>query len=202
MVLKQVQSFEIQQESIDRRLEIITASDAPDEAAQKFKGPMEKIRRLELARAYVELLKEADDLSAQARNHLPEHPKEALKPYARLKQLSLSLRSLQTSAEGAGVHIVTYIDRKESSLWVEMKKIMSEEFDVVLQKHWPPTGEDINQDWRDCFEKLLDLQMPELSSAQGPVILLPMAVMAKPFIQQFRYHFMSNKPTSSPQSVS
>ncbi len=202
-VLQQVQNFRTQQESIDKRLKIVTASDAPDEAVQRFKGPMEKLRRLELARAYVELLKEVDDLIAKARDHLPNDPKEALKPYTRLKAISLALRSLQEPAEGAASHIVTHVDERVSSLWKEMKKIMSDEFEAVLKKtHWPATTEKRTKEWSDCFEKLLDLQAPELSSAQGPVILLPMAVMTKTFVQQFRYHFMGNRPTNSTQSVS
>jgi hypothetical protein len=202
-VLQQVQSFQAQQESIDMRLKIVTASDAPDEAVQRFRGPMEKLRRLELAKSYVELLKEVDDLTAEARKSLPLDPKEALKPYARLKQLSISLSSLQGPAEGAAGHLVTYVDKRVSSLWEEMKKIMCDEFETVLKRtHWPASAETCTKEWSDCFEKLLDLQTPELYSAQGPVILLPMAVMTKPFVQQFRYHFMGNKPTGSTHSVS
>jgi hypothetical protein len=46
----------------------------------------------------------------------------------------------------------------------------------------------------ECFEKLLDLQDPEMS--KDGIILLPMAVLAKPFTLNFRYQFMSDKPTS------
>jgi hypothetical protein len=202
-VLQQVQSFQAQQESIDRKLKIVTASDAPEEAVRRFRGPMEKLRRLELAKSYVELLKEVDDLTAEARKSLPHAPKEALKPYARLKQLSISLSTLQGPAEGAAGHLVTYVDKRVSSLWEEMKKIMSEEFEAVLRRtHWPTSTETWTKEWSDSFEKLLDLQMPELYSAQGPVILLPMAVMIKTFVQQFRYHFMGNRPTGSTHSVS
>lgn len=202
-VLQQVQSFQAQQESIDRRLKIVTASDAPDEAVQRFRGPTEKLRRLEIARSYVELLKDVDNLTAEARKSLPHDPKEALKPYARLKQLSISLRSLQGPAEGAAGHVVTYVDKRVSSLWVDMKKIMCDEFEAVLKRtHWPSSTEIRTKEWSECFEKLLDLQTPELSSAQGPVILLPMAVMTKTFVQQFRYHFMGNRPTGSTHSVS
>jgi RAD50-interacting protein 1 len=202
-VVEQVQSFKAQQESIDKRMQIVTASNAPDEAVQRFRGPMEKLRRLEIAKSYVELLKEVDDLTDEARRSLPHDPKEALKPYTRLKQLSISLRSLQGPAEGAAGHVVTYVDKRVSSLWEEMKKIMSDEFEEVLKRtHWPTSTETRTKEWSDCFGKLLDLQTPELYSTQGPVILLPMAVMTKTFVQQFRYHFMGNRPTSSTHSVS
>lgn len=164
---------------------------------------MEKLRRLELARAYIELLKEVDDLTEEARSHLPSDPKEALKPYSRLKHLSVSLRSLQGPAEEAGVHIVKYIEERTEMLWEEMKNIMSDEFQVVLKKNnWPSLTGTLDQEWSDSFEKLLDLQTPELLTARGTVILLPMAVMTKYFVQEFRYHFMSLRPTNSQSSVS
>jgi hypothetical protein len=183
-------------------LAVVTASDTPDEAAQRFRRPMEKLRKLDLAKAYMELLKEVDDLTAEARRHLPNEPKEALKPYARLKQVSISLRQLQEPAEGAGVHVIKYVDDRAVRLWEEMKKIMSDEFEVVLKKtHWPTSTEIWSREWSDCFEKLLDLQTPELLSSREPVILLPMAVITKTFVQQFKYHFMGKRPTNSSHSV-
>ena len=46
----------------------------------------------------------------------------------------------------------------------------------------------------ECFEKLLDLQDPEMT--KDGIILLPIAVLAKPCTLNFRYQFMSEKPTS------
>ena len=66
---------------------------------------MEKLRRVELARSYVEMLKEVDGLTKEARSHLPANPKEALKPYTKLKELAISLQQLQEPAEGAAVCI-------------------------------------------------------------------------------------------------
>jgi hypothetical protein len=164
---------------------------------------MEKLRRLELARSYVELLKDVNGLTIEARNHLPHCPKEALKPYARLKQISLSLRTLQGPAEGAAGHIIAHVDQTVSSLWAEMKRIMSSEFEALLKNmQWPASNRKLGQEWSDCFVKLLDLQMPELLSAQDAVVLLPIAVMTKPFILEFRYHFMGNRLTGSTQNVS
>jgi hypothetical protein len=89
---------------------IITSSDSPEDATERLKGPMEKLRRVELATLYVELLKEVDELTVEARNHLPAEPKEALKPYTRLKELAITLRQLQEPAEGAAVHLVQYVE--------------------------------------------------------------------------------------------
>jgi hypothetical protein len=53
------------------------------------------------------------------------------------------------------------------------------------------------EDRSDCFEKLLDLQHPEIMAGKDTdLTLLPIGVLAKPFIQNFKYQFMSDKPTS------
>jgi hypothetical protein len=181
----------------------ITSSDSPKEAMQRLKGPMEKLRRIEVARNYVELLTEIDDLTQEARKHLPAHPKEALKPYTRLKELAITIRQFQEPAEGAAVHLVTYVEDASTSLWAEMKQIMWDEFEVVLKKSkWPEESNEPTREWTDCFDRLLDLQGPEIMAAREPLILLPMGVLAKSFVQQFKFHFFSDKPTNLPYRVS
>ncbi|KAI9731424.1 MAG: hypothetical protein M1818_007814 [Claussenomyces sp. TS43310] len=203
LVTHRIQNFRDQQESIDKRLAIITSSSTPDEALERFQAPMEKLRRLELVRNYVELLKEVDDLTTEARGHLPADPKEALKPYTRLKQLSIALRSLQQAADEAAVHLVTYVDRRVHLLWDEMKKIMTDEFELVLKETgWPNAVQSTTQQWNECFAKLLDLQAPEFGSDREPIVLLPFTVMTKPLKQQFRFHFMGDRPTNTKYSVS
>lgn len=203
-ILQRTEAFQAQQGNIDKRLMIVTASDAPDDAVQRFRAPMEKLRKLELAKSYVELLQEVDNLTAEARGHLPSDPKAALKPYALLKQLSVSLGNLQAPAEGAGVHVVTYVNKRVDSLWEEMQRIMTDEFETVLKKiEWPSSVDDqtLTREWSDSFQKLLDLQTPELYNSSEPVILLPMRVMSKPFVKQFKYHFMGARPTNSSFTV-
>jgi len=203
LILQNTADFNAQQGKINKRLLIVTTSDAPDEAIQNFIGPMEKLRRVGIAKSYVELLKEVDTLTAEARYHLPNNPKAALKPYSLLKLLAVRLSDLQGPAEGAGVHVVTYVEQRVNSLWKEMQKIMTDEFEAVLKKiKWPSSeGQEVNKEWSESFQKLLDLQTPELVSTTGPVVLLPMAVMAKSFEQRFRYHFMGARPTSSTFTV-
>lgn len=181
----------------------MNSSDAPDAAVEQFREPLEKLRRLELASNYVQLLKEVDDLADEARACLPADPKEALKPYTRLKQLSLALHSLRQDADEAAIHLVTYIDRRTVFLWDEMKKIMSSEFEAVLQEiGWPNAAQPPTRAWAECFVKLLDLQAPEFKNGGEGVVLLPFTVMVKPFRQQFRFHFMGDKPTNSKHNVS
>jgi len=108
---------------------IVTSSDSAEEATRRLKGPLEKLRRVELARHYVELLKEVDELVVDARSHLPQSPKDALQSYTRLKELSISLHQKQDIAEGAGIHLVSHVERTTDQLWLTMKKIMTDEFE-------------------------------------------------------------------------
>lgn len=79
---------------------------------------------------------------------------------------------------------------------------MSDEFESVLKKlKWPDPTVELTQEWSDSFGKLLDLQAPEIIAAREPLVLLPMSVLAKSFILQFRYHFFSDKPTNHPHQV-
>ncbi len=141
-------------------------------------------------------------MKTEAREHLPASPKEALKPYTQLKQLAISLEQLQEPAEGGAVHLVNYVQNTSTSLWAEMKKIMSDEFEGVLKKSkWPDPTSEPTREWSDCFEKLLDLQTPEIMAAPEPLARLSMSVLTKTFVLQFRYHFLSDKPTRDIHSV-
>lgn len=201
-MLEQTKEFERQQSNVQKRLMIVTSSDTPEEATRKLKGPMEKLRKVELAEAYVEMLNDVENLRMEARKHLPADPKEALKPYTSLKELAISLQDLQEPAEGAAVHLVNFVESTSNTLWSEMKKIMTDEFESILQKvNWPDRSIEPSREWSDSFEKLLDLQAPEIVAAREPLILLPMSVLARSFIQQFRYHFFSDKPTNHPHHV-
>ena len=108
---------------------IVTSSDSVEEATRRLKGPLEKLRRVELARQYVELLQEVHALVSDARSHLPQSPKDALRPYTQLKELAIALQQKQDFAEGAGVHLVNHVETTTERLWVEMKKIMTDEFE-------------------------------------------------------------------------
>jgi len=202
-IAAQTDKFENQHASIQNRLMIIASSESPKEATELLKGPMEKLRNVELATLYVELLKEIDELTVEARKNLPANPKEALKPYTRLKELAIILRQLQEPAEGAAVHLVKYAEDTSASLWLQMKKIMSDDFESLLKNvNWPEDPREPSRVWIDCFTRLLDLQSPEIIAAREPLILLPFGVLAKPFVQEFKYHFFTDKATNSPQRVS
>lgn len=199
-LLAQTRHFQQQQAGIDERLQIVTASHTPDEAVRRFRVPIEKLRRLDLATYYVEMLQEVDTLATEAKSFLPHDPKAALKPYAKLKELSLTLRHLQRDADEAAGHLVTYVEKRATALWEEMNQIMLDDFDAILTKaDWPTSQAQVSPEWIAGFQKLLELQTPEILDAKKPTILLPMAALAKTFVQQFRYHFMGSKATNTTQ---
>lgn len=203
-LMAQIDEFQALQKSIDVRLQIVAASDAPDEAIRRLEPPMKQLHKVDLAYRYLVLLQDVEHLRQAARSHLPADPKAALEPYTSLKQLSLRLKELQHQADGAAVHLVTHVEAVVERLWDDMKKTMWEELEAVLTKRgWPNVDPDseVDAEWLQCFEKLVDLQVPEVLYSLTPVTLLPVDVMAQIFVKEFRFHFLSDKPTSSPQVI-
>lgn len=203
-LFRSIQEFEELQRSIDVRLQALTSTAAPDDAIQRLERPMKQLHKVDLAHQYVSLLQDVENMRLEARSHLPQDPKAALKPYSRLKKLCTHLRELQGPADEAAAHLVNYVAAITDRLWSEMKDIMSEEMDSLLkERKWPhgvdPASE-MDSEWLRSFEKLVELQVPEVLYSEGVVPLLPFEVMAKPFILWFRYQFMGDTATSNPQS--
>lgn len=201
---QRIQDFQELQHSIDVRVQIAAASDAPNQAIARLQQPMKKLQTIELAQKYLTLLQDVENLRTEARSHLPDSPKAALEPYSKLKQLSRRLEELSGPADDAAVHLVNHVRSVADALWDEMKKTMSSELEAVLSKRsWPmvePSSE-MDDEWLACFEKLLDLQIPEVILSKSTVSLLSFDVMSRIFISEFRFHFLSDKPTSKPDAV-
>lgn len=204
-LMKQIDDFQKLQQSIDVRLQIVASSDAPDEAIRRLEQPMKKLHKVDLAHRYLLLLQDVEALRAEARSHLPKNPKAALESYTKLRQLSIYLKDLQEPADRAAVHLVTHVAGITDSLWDEMKRTMWAEMDAILVKRgWPKKVDqrsEIDEYWRESFEKLMDLQVPEVLYSNAVVTLLPIDVMAQNFVKEFRYHFMSDKPTSAARNI-
>ncbi|KAH8880360.1 hypothetical protein GQ53DRAFT_891306 [Thozetella sp. PMI_491] len=200
----QIDEFQKLQESIDVRLESVAASDAPNAAIRRLESPMKQLHKVDLAHRYLLLLQDVQQLRTEARSFLPQSPKAALEPYTRLRQLSTRLTELRGPADEAAAHLVSYVANIADNLWDEMKRTMWDELEAVLAKRsWPmvdPASE-IDDEWRQCFEKLVDLQVPEVLYSSTVVTLLPIDVMAQIFAKEFRFHFMSDKATSNPQAI-
>ncbi|KAI5863866.1 TIP-1 family-domain-containing protein [Durotheca rogersii] len=205
-ILQSITEFRRLQESIDARMRIVVESNAPEEAARRLERPMKQLHKVELAHNYVSLLRDVESLRLEARSHLPQSPKAALQPYSKLKQLGIRLRDLQGAADGAATHLVNYVESTVENLWDEMKNTMSKELENILKvRNWPQAvnaDTEMDDEWLQGFEKLVDLQVPEVLYSDAVVTLLPFEVMAKPFVQWFRFQFMGDNTTSTPQSFS
>ncbi|KAM0348412.1 hypothetical protein ACHAPU_004384 [Fusarium lateritium] len=195
-----IEEFQKLQDSIDIRAQIYAASDAPDQAIERLKSPMNKIKAVERAQSYLMLLQDAEDFRSEARSFLPQDPKAALEPYIKLKE---HVRKLQSLPGQEGLHLVAYAESLNSSLWDEIKSTMSRELEKILQdRKWPrvDTQLQMDEEWINCIEKLVDLQKPEIAHTDKLVTLLPFEIMASIFVSEFRFHFLSDKPTSGPQA--
>ncbi|PYH93283.1 RINT-1 family protein [Aspergillus ellipticus CBS 707.79] len=206
---KRAEAFNDQQADIDRRLKAITGSDSSDEAAKRFEAGIEKLRRLEISKSFMTLLKEAEQLSKEAVNKIKDQPRVAIKSYTRLRNISRSLVEAQPAAEGAAPHLVDYVGRLASALREQMKAEFTRRLQGTMeQMKWPSKDlhfpADLQAQWKENMELLLDLQKPELQdrastsdhhSAEPPV-LLPLEAMVHPLELRFKYHFSGDKPTN------
>ncbi|ODH12912.1 hypothetical protein ACO22_07791 [Paracoccidioides brasiliensis] len=210
-VRKEAEAFKKQQEDLDKRLLIVTQSDTSEKAAKAFEISMERLRRLDIAKNYMGTLREVDDLSKETLEILATSPRLALRPYARLRNLSSGMKSAQPAAEGAAPHLVDYAEKIANTLREQIAKVFEDNLEEVLTKmKWPGKELDIPDglinDWTDAVELLLELQEPELASGAKPLsppstrweppVLLPLQVMARPLELRFKYHFSGDKSTN------
>ncbi|KAI4204276.1 MAG: hypothetical protein LQ350_001256 [Teloschistes chrysophthalmus] len=207
-VLQRAQAFKKQQADIDRRLLIVTRSETSDDAIQKFDEDLKMLQRLEVARGYIELLAEVEQLSTEARRNFKSSPQAALQPYLGLQKLAIALKEAQPAAEDAAPHLVDHVEKTAQSLWKQMKDAFGGDFEKTLAKlKWP--GRDIKlvgaleEEWIEGVKRLLELQEPELKAqsdrmepSREPVVLLPLEVMTKPLDLRFQYHFSGDRPTN------
>ena len=182
-MLQQAQAFQKQQADIDRRLLIVTQSETSDDAVHKFDASMEKLRRLEIAQGYVDLLTEVDRLgyvhrissnrlnhwefhhSTEARNNFRASPQAALQPYLRLQRLANALKQAQPAAEDAAPHLVDHVENSTSNIWKQMKDAFASDFEKTLAKiKWPTKDVSLagtlEKEWIAEVKKLLELQDP------------------------------------------
>lgn len=208
---RKAEAFEKEQSDIDTRLLIVTQSETSDDAVPKFEASMERLRKLEIAAGYVELLKEVARLSAECNAQLGKSDEAALAPFRRLQHLVTSLQPLQEAAEGAAPHLLDHFAKQVQALRQTIRKSFADDLEKTLKKlGWPKALETVplalEREWATNVGRLLDLQRPELkdrehagrsdSSANEPPALLPMEVLVHPLEQRFSYHFSGNKPTN------
>lgn len=188
----------------------MTQSETSDEAVQKFEASMARLRKLDVAAGYVELLKEVELLRTECVSKLGKDDDAALEPYKRLQHLVTSLTSLQGAAEGAAPHLLDHIGASVQRQRQTIQQAFSENLEATLNKmNWPKsTGRvplALEKEWSTNVGRLLDLQKQELddrghishhSPDEDPPVLLPFEVLVRPLEQRFTYHFSGNKPTN------
>ncbi|KAI4165025.1 MAG: hypothetical protein LQ342_001301 [Letrouitia transgressa] len=164
-ILHQAQEFSAQQADIDRRLLELTGSQTSDNAIEKFNADLTALRRLDVARGYLELLVEVDKLSADAQSYFKVSPQAALEPYLELQNLATALKAAQPAAEGAAPQLIYHVEQTAQTLWNNMKSAFASVFEMTLEKmKWP--GKDLTltsnlrQEWSTGVENLLQLQNP------------------------------------------
>lgn len=171
---------------------------------------MDKLRKLDVAAGFVELLRDVDELRAECLTQLGKDDDAALRPYQRLQQLVSSLQPLHEAAEQAAPFLLDHIEASVEDLRNTIRKAFAKNLETTLKKlNWPKaTGRiplALEDEWQTNVGRLLDLQKQELElreqgtdqrRASDPPALLPFEVLVVPLEQRFEYHFSGNKPTN------
>ena len=189
----------------------MTQSETSDEAVETFEASMERLRKLDVAAGYVELLKEVDVLRSECTSQLGKSDEVALEPYKRLQHLVTSLQPLQETAEGAAPHLLDHIGRQVQDLRQTIQDSFATDLEKTLKKmNWPKATDAVpmalQQEWSTNVGRLLNLQRQDLDDREHstanqppssePPALLPLEVLVQPIEQRFIYHFSGNKPTN------
>ncbi|OCT49866.1 RINT-1 family protein [Cladophialophora carrionii] len=201
------EAYQREQAQLNERLHELTSSPVSGDAAQKFEARMSKVRSLEIAQAYLEMVQQMNTLNDEARSRL------SVKAYNRIRALWKHVQDAQTVAEGAAPQLVYLFEQTSKQLYDTLRAALENELRQTLeQMKWP--GKELSfsgrlrQEWEEQTRRLLELQDPDLveafadidirnrSAAPDPVVLLPLEVMVQPLAVRFRYHFYGDKPTN------
>ncbi|KIW31061.1 uncharacterized protein PV07_02744 [Cladophialophora immunda] len=198
---------------IDQRLRALAQSNVSDDAAQKVEARMNKVRSLEVAQGYLELVQQLNSLSGQAKENLDAHPGISVKAYIRLREIWRHIQDAQPAAEGAAPQLAYLFEQQSQQLYSTIKGSLEGSLrETLTQMNWP--GKElkfpgnVQEKWEQEVRLLLQLQDPDLigafarfdpgsrSSTLDPVVLLPLEVMVQPLTARFRYHFYGDRPTN------
>lgn len=174
---------------------------------------MSKVRSLEIARGYLELVQQMNTLSEQARVNLQSHPEVSVQAYIRLRDITKHIQDAQAAAEGAAPQLLYMFEKQSIQLYGSIKEALDNNLRKILeQMKWPAKELNllgpVREKWEEMAKLLLELQDPDLvaplaspkvpstfSTPEG-VVLLPLEVMVQPLAVRFRYHFYGEKPTN------
>ncbi|KAK5047779.1 hypothetical protein LTR84_006444 [Exophiala bonariae] len=208
-----VKEFQRQQYDLDRRLQILSQSEVSDDATKKIESRMSKVRTLEVAHGYLELVQRADNLNKHSRESLSKKPEASLQAYLELRTIWNKVQEAQPGAEGAAPQLLYVLEQQTNHLYQELKDVFSNDLRQTLSLMKWPSKElnllgDVRERWQRQAELLLELQEPDLLKfaadklrakspiAPDPVVLLPLETMVQPLATRFRYHFYGERPTN------
>jgi hypothetical protein len=204
----QLRSDSLQQEQadIDRTLMIMTQSDSMEEASRAFAANMEKLHKLDVASGYIDILRDADKLDAEARSSFRISPSSALPPYVKMRSLLRLARAGNNDTEDAAPHLMNQVAKHTSALYKDIEKQFKEDLRSTLtQIDWPQQELRLSEGniarFGEQVDLLLELQMTDLKEnaeedKPNVIPLLPMEVMVEPLALRFRFHFYGEKPTN------
>ncbi|EXJ87247.1 hypothetical protein A1O3_04206 [Capronia epimyces CBS 606.96] len=207
------EAFQSQRGDLEQRLRDIAQSDAGDDATKKIEARMSKVRNLQIAQGYLELVQQLYTLRDQTKQNLSQRPATSLQAYLHFRRLSDHLQDAQLAAEGAAPQLLYMFEQQSQELYAQVKDVLEALLRKTLEQlKWPGkelnTSEKVVEKWKQEVELLLQLQEPDLiqvlgdrdnhrpSAAGEPVVLLPLEVMAQPLVTRFHYHFYGEKPTN------
>ncbi|KIW84969.1 hypothetical protein Z517_00357 [Fonsecaea pedrosoi CBS 271.37] len=198
---------------IDRRLRDLAQSNVSDDAARKVEARLIKVRRLEVARSYLEVYQQLDTLSHTTKENFSADPEASIKGYLRLRTIWRHIQDAQPAAEGAAPQLTYAFEQQMQQLHALIKASLERGLQESLaEMKWPAKTlnlqHKIQNQWEENVRLLLQLQEPDLietyagldtqsrSSTPEPIVLLPLEVMVQPLVVRFRYHFYGDKPTN------
>jgi RAD50-interacting protein 1 len=194
------------QANIDNTVMTMTQSETSEDASRAFNASMSKLRKLEVASGYIDLLQEVDKLGEEARSSFQTSPSAALPPYVRMRSLLLAVRTAHNDSEDAAPHLMNQVARHTTALYDDIERQFKDDLRKTLtQMEWPKKELRLSADLLSRFSEqvglLLDLQKPDLQEnaeqeAPAAIPLLPMDVMAESLALRFRFHFYGEKPTN------
>lgn len=174
---------------------------------------MDKVRSLEIAQGYLEMVQQANALSDEVRDNITERPDISLKAYTRIREFWQHVQNAQNAAEGAAPQLLYMLEQTSKQQYMTLKEAVEGSLQQSLeQMKWP--GKELNflgnirENWERQTRLLLELQDPDLIEAfasvdirnrsipPDPIVLLPLEVMLKPLAVRFRYHFYGDRPTN------
>ena len=174
---------------------------------------MSKVRSLEIAKGYLEMVCLLDTLKNEAKSKLAQQSGISVEAYIRIRDLRKHIQGAQVAAEGAAPQLVYLFEQTSKQLYGTLKVALETSLEAIMdQMKWPGKALNlagsIRQNWEDQVQLLLQLQDPDLvdafadvdirhrSSAPDPIVLLPLEVMIRPLAKRFQWHFYGDRPTN------